>query len=747
MGMLKLGRYKALMAVLVLFLAGTGTLLALNYVFADRAAQSVAAVRSIGQQSLQARVIATQAQVVKNDLAARRYLGRGLNELKTTVGAFDTALEALERQAMQATGTSSVGGYVPLASPTAQRQVQALRQAWGEYRALLKPIVAFNGNPYVETADRGTQLSATGLRLNRELNEAVRFGTARQEEMANLIGALTGGLESDTLARAQELRGYLFYGFGSAALLMLGAVFYFGLRLSRQEFAATRAKKETDDILRTVNQGLFLLDRDGKIGAERSEALEHIFKRKDFQGLPFDGLLRGIVPDKTLQTAQEYVQLLWGDRVNEKLVKTINPLAEVEVNVEAGSGSTDTQFLEFDFNRVRADGSMTRLLVTVNDVTRRVQLARELLDSQEKAQAQLDMLLHILHVEPRQLSAFLGESEVAMKMVNSILKEPAREETAFRAKLDGIFRQIHGVKGEAAALGLKTVEQRAHSFEEFLAELRGRTTLGGNDFLPLVVKLDDLFGHLAQVREMVGRLAELRVAMSGEAEPTTTNAAPVEPGYTAEGTLVQKTPSFARDPELARNADTTEAGALEASLKSLATRVASEQSKKVELHCVGLEHVPGDYRRAIKDITIQMVRNCVSHGIETPQERTSASKGAAGAVVVKFEQRGSEGYELVCQDDGRGLSADKLRQTAVKRGLLSEVQASQLDDRRALSLIFMPGFSTQSEVTKDAGRGVGMDIVRNLVQELGGKVGVSTTVGKFARFRIWLPAPSKAQAA
>jgi len=746
--MLKLGRYKAVMAVLVLFLAGTGALLALNYFFADRAAQSVAAVRSIGQQSLQARLVATQAQVVKNDLAARRYLGRGLGELKATVGTFDTALEALERQAMQAAGASSFGGYVPLASPTAQRQVQVLRRTWGEYRALLKPIVAFNGNPYVETADRGTQLSATGLRLNRELDEAVRFGTTRNEEMTNLIGALTGGVESDTVARAQQLRSYLVYGFGGAALLLIGCVFYFGLRLSGQEFAATRAKKETDDILRTVNQGLFLLDKDGKIGAERSEALEHIFRRKDFTGLSFDGLLRGIVPDKTLQTAQEYVHLLWGDRVNEKLVKTINPLAEVEVNVAAGSGSTDTQFLEFDFNRVRADGSMTRLLVTVNDVTRRVQLAHELLESQEKAQAQLDMLLHILHVEPRQLSAFLGESEVAMKMVNSILKEPAREEMAFRAKLDGIFRQIHGVKGEAAALGLKTVEQRAHSFEEFLAELRGRPTLGGNDFLPLVVKLDDLFGHLAQVREMVGRLAELRVAMSGETDSPSQSTPALEPRYTGpEGTLVQKTPLFARDPELARNADTSEAGALEASLKSLATRIANEQAKKVELICVGLEHVPNDYRRAIKDMTIQMVRNCVAHGIETPAERTSASKGASGAVVVKFELRGTDGFELVCQDDGRGLSADKLRQTAVKRGLMTQEQAAKLDDRRALSLIFMPGFSTQSEVTNDAGRGVGMDIVRNLVQELGGKVGVSTTVGKFARFRIWLPVPSKAQAA
>ena len=79
--------------------------------------------------------------------------------------------------------------------------------------------------------------------------------------------------------------------------------------------------------------------------------------------------------------------------------------------------------------------------------------------------------------------------------------------------------------------------------------------------------------------------------------------------------------------------------------------------------------------------------------------------------------------------------------------LASPEQAAALDDRRALSLIFMAGFSTQTEVTEDAGRGVGMDVVRAKVQELGGKISISTVAGKFLRFRVWPPAASEAQAA
>ncbi|MGH8284512.1 MAG: ATP-binding protein, partial [Steroidobacteraceae bacterium] len=587
-----------------------------------------------------------------------------------------------------------------------------------------------------------TQLSAAGLRLNSELDEAGRFGLARHEQMSRLIGELAAGVDADTRARSSELRTMLLGGLAGAVVLLFVALLLIG-KASRREQATLRAKKETDDILRTINQGLFLLDKDLKVGSERSEALERIFHRKDFDRQTFESLLRGIVPEKTLDTALEYVKLMWGERVNEKLIKTINPLAEVEVHFDSGSGPIDTQFLEFDFNRVRTDGQMSRVLVTVIDVTRRVELARELQESQEKAQAQLDLLLHILHVEPRQLSGFLEESEVAMKMVNSILKEPAREESAFRSKLDGIFRQIHSVKGEAAALGLETVESRAHGFEEALADLRKRPTLSGNDFLPLVVKLEDLFGHLAQVREMVGRLADLRVAMTSEGAARHL-LDDHDTGITGPaGTLVQPAPAL-----LQRMAEGAEAAnTLESNLKSLAERIAGGTSKQVKLACQGLESVPKDYRRAIKDIAIQMVRNGVAHGIEPPEERRSAGKGAMGLITIKFEDRGAEGFEFICQDDGRGLSAEKLKETAVKRGLLTAAQAAQLDDRRALSLIFMAGFSTQTEVTKDAGRGVGMDIVRGLIQELGGKVGVSTTAGRFARFRIWLPVASKAQAA
>jgi chemotaxis protein histidine kinase CheA len=387
---------------------------------------------------------------------------------------------------------------------------------------------------------------------------------------------------------------------------------------------------------------------------------------------------------------------------------------------------------------VKSEGSLSHLLVTVNDVTKRVMLSRELQESQEKAQAQLDLLLRILHVEPDNLTGFLTDADVSLKMVNSILKEPAREESAFRAKIDGIYRQVHAVKGEASALGLKTVEQRAHAFEESLNDLKGRQTLSGSDFLPLVVKLDDLFNHLAQVREMLSRLVDLHQAI---ATRRTTM------GGTLEAENVDQWLAGNQDSPAGPSPEQEPKGnALEQTLEDLAARVASSQSKQVALRCTGLEDVPEAYRRAVKDITIQLVRNAVVHGIEAPPERAKVHKSQIGTLAVEFTPR-NDGYELVVQDDGRGLQLDRIKEVAVERGLITPAQAAMLDPRQTMALIFRPGFSTADRVTTDAGRGAGMDLVRILVAELGGRVGLASAGGKFSKFKIWLPATMRAVAA
>ena len=119
------------------------------------------------------------------------------------------------------------------------------------------------------------------------------------------------------------------------------------------------------------------------------------------------------------------------------------------------------------------------------------------------------MMLGVMQLESLQLIAFLDAADAGFFHVNSILKEPARDDAEFRRKLDKLFRELHALKGEASAVNLMSAAQRVHALEDMVGELKRRPTLAGNDFLPLVLKLDELMAHLRSLRELATRLATM----------------------------------------------------------------------------------------------------------------------------------------------------------------------------------------------------------------------------------------------
>jgi two-component system, chemotaxis family, sensor kinase CheA len=749
MNIFDLGRYKPIALGFGAFTLLIGIVLGFNMYMSNLFSGDLSGVKYLSQQQIQPAVIVANSHALAARLKVREPVTDTFNELRNAVTSVDQTLTSLANDGTVSDANGRVYNFPSLRDEPAASTLQSALKRWNTYKAKLDTVTRLSGNPYDSNPTTGAiTLNERGERLSQALTELEPLEATTKKELTNAFQTVAEQLEANGKSRVAVLRIAQIVAVIMALAGFVGIIAYLGGTLRTEERRSMAARKETTDILRTVGEGLFLLDRNQRIGSERSLALASIFRRDDLDGRTFEELLHSIVPEKTLRTAQDFVQLLWGERVNEKLIKSINPLGEVEVHFPNPSGGFDTHYLEFDFNRVKSDGQLSHLLVTVNDVTKRVMLAHELQESQEKAQAQLDLLLRILHIEPSQLTTFLSDAETSLKMVNTILREPAREESAFRSKIDNIYRQIHAVKGEAAALGLKTVETRAHTFEESLNEIKGRTNISGNDFLPLVVKLDDLFNHLAQVREMLGRLVDLHQAIanrrSGERQqPSRSN------DMDSEDVNEYLSKVNSSDPREGTSAleSLVSGNGLKRTLDKLAQQVADNCTKQVELECLGLEAVPEGYRRAVKDIAIQLVRNAVAHGIETPSERRDANKPEFGQLHIEFIDRGDQGMELVMRDDGRGLQLDRIKQVAIERGLVTVAQAALLDQRQTMALIFRPGFSTADNVTTDAGRGAGMDLVRSLVAELNGRVGMSTSKGRYTKFKIWLPAASRAVAA
>ncbi len=685
-----------------------GGVLIMGFRLATQITANVTALQTAsGLQSYPA-LLSQHLNSLRDRLEARAYAGQALADLRATVEAFDRDLKELSSKEF-----------------SGSEELEQAQEVWRQYGPVINPVVSFTEQPYVDSDESGSALSRAGRIHYADVKRAQLFAREKSDSLQNMLTSLASFLQQEISSQANRLRLLLSTGV-LAALALAGAAAWFQLTRAKHMRAAQEAQEQTRDILKTVKEGFFLLDAEYKIGSVWSDALSRLFGRKDFAGVAFEELLKDMVTPSTLATATKFIKLLWGERAHENLMKSINPLSQLEINVENANGTRETRYLQFDFHRVMGEKGVKHVLVSVGDITSQVMLARELQESQENANAQVDMMMGVMHVDPVQLVSFLDATETGLQLINAIMKEPARTDGEFRKKLDGMFRELHSIKGEASAINLMTVAHRVHALEDGVSELKKRPTLSGNDFLPSIVKLDELMAHLKTVRELAARLSSLRdsaTARQPEGAPATAESA---------APAAAKTRSPADE--------------LSQTLHQMAERLAQDHKKKFKLAINGLTDVPEAYHSTIKDVLIQMLRNSAVHGIEPADVRRANTKEDTGAVRVDFRKK-DEGYELVFEDDGSGISPEQLKAAAIRKQLLTPEEAEGMDTRAAMALIFRPGFSTQDQVSMDAGRGVGMDVVARSIYALGGKIGVSTNPGKFTRFKVVLPAAVEASSA
>ena len=171
----------------------------------------------------------------------------------------------------------------------------------------------------------------------------------------------------------------------------------------------------------------------------------------------------------------------------------------------------------------------------------------------------------------------------------------------------------------------------------------------------------------------------------------------------------------------------------------LARDVARQLQKAVELEIEGAEtELDRNLVEALSDPLVHLVRNAIDHGIEAPARRLAAGKPEAGIVRLSAQQEGDH-VSIVVRDDGAGIDPEKLRRSACDKGLIDIESAARLTPEECLQLIFLPGFSTRSEVSDLSGRGVGMDVVQSKIRELSGTVQIQSEVGRGSCFTIRVP--------
>jgi two-component system, chemotaxis family, sensor kinase CheA len=699
----------------VLFATVLTLLLVLGIRRASELQSASAALQVASELSARPELMRSELTLIQRGLETQTYIGQSLRNLASMRETANQAYGLLQEDLKSAKLESDMAISQPL------------REAFDRWQSLDKELSALSKmretELYTDSAS-ASDLSAPGKKLKSAVDDLLVRESPNMKTMTDSLGQLGIALRMAVSDSGRNLRSLLLAGTMVAALL-LGAMLYYAYRSTKSAAQAEDAQRQVENILGTVREGLFLIGRDLKLGNTCSGSLRDLLHIENPAGKTFEEVLKTLVDEKTTKSALKFLGLLWRDKVHEDLIESINPLNQVEVAFAAPTGGTDTRYLAFSFRRVRGgDTSGDYILGVVGDVTDRVMLARELEQVKADHDSQASVLLQLLKVDPQQLQSFLTNADVAFRKSNAMLTAPGKEQDDLKKKLNGVFRELHGAKGEAASLGLSSFVQRIHQAEDYLSTLRSKATLNGNDFMPVVVKLDELLSHAASIHGMQDRVAGFRPAPQ-----------------------VGKRKKDKDKPE--GSGDTTEVGtsagdmptgpSIDSQLQTLSQDVALSQSRPVKLVTKGLDKVPIRLAGTVKDICIQMIRNCIMHGIESPEQRRDHGKLEEGVLQVSFVDEGDEEYLLTIEDDGRGLNYEQIIDKALKQGLVRPQQAMTLERAAVYKLIFLPGFSTADKVSEHAGRGVGLDAVSNWVRESGGNIAVSTVAGQYTRFKVVLP--------
>lgn len=167
--------------------------------------------------------------------------------------------------------------------------------------------------------------------------------------------------------------------------------------------------------------------------------------------------------------------------------------------------------------------------------------------------------------------------------------------------------------------------------------------------------------------------------------------------------------------------------------------LAKSLNKQVQLSMTGIEtEIDRSALEHLADPIVHILRNCLDHAIESPEERQKAGKSASALIQIEASQEGEQ-IVVSITDDGRGIDERRVIAKALEKGLISEDRAASLSRRDALELIFLPGFSTAEKVSNVSGRGVGMDVVRSNLKKINGSVELESTVGSGTTIRLRVP--------
>lgn len=371
---------------------------------------------------------------------------------------------------------------------------------------------------------------------------------------------------------------------------------------------------------------------------------------------------------------------------------------------------------------------LEKILFVVEDVTVFENLERQVFEQRKQA----ELLEDILSNKFESLAGLLAKADTTLKNCEAIAK------ALTATKMDDLLRDLHTLKGNARMFRLRRFSEQIHNTETVLAEHRaGDPELKG--ILPVLeVELTKIRNVGGEYRKLLSRIMPAHAAST---EAGLVNKSALEG---LNQTLREMQPALAKE-----HVEKLRSAIRKLSLRSIRDAfsdfdtmvkdIANQLQKDVTFEIDGDVSVESETLAALQDCLVHLLRNSLDHGLETKDERLKAGKPATGKIKVVCVNE-ADTVQIKVQDDGRGIDADKIFDIALKKGVIKDGASRGISEKEKLALIFTPNFSSKESANDISGRGIGMNVVKENVEKLGGRVDVDTKVGQGTTFSIVLKA-------
>jgi PAS domain-containing protein/HPt (histidine-containing phosphotransfer) domain-containing protein len=472
---------------------------------------------------------------------------------------------------------------------------------------------------------------------------------------------------------------------------------------------------EIRSLMENVPQGIFILQSDLCIQGNYSLYLERLLGSDALAGRPgLDVLFEGC--EQSSEQKSMAMSALIAALNEESLVWSFNESC-LPRELRRRHRNGETHILEIDWHPIiNTRDHIERVLVTARNVTR----VRELEAESRRHQVDFDILIEIIQAGRADILRFLEQGRLYITRCQSLLSDDSENLGSIAGK---VFLHVHTLKGLARSLGLKTMTMQIHDLEQELSQHQKTKWQSWNRkrATEVVALTGSVFAAYQSImEEKLHWMGEQGAEMLTEAEikdidreiqrlPSGTDLPP------------QVLPLVKKVEQMVTRVAYQEVYALAADLKREARSLALELGKPIpELLFEGEGILLSRQAESLlRSALLHLVRNSMDHGLESSEERRILGKNVEGSIRLTFESR-DDRLRMRYTDDGRGLNFEAIRMRAISLGILSPQE--NVPTEKLAELIFESGFSTKSKVDMISGRGVGMDAVRHLFEEAGGRI-------------------------